>query len=186
MKSLRQIWLRARLSAASLMKDRRGIAATEFAFIVPIMLVMFFGTMEFSPRQLSDVVTAGERSERTLHRSNQIAPLKSKGRADSTAFFSRYVWNFESLGFCKPDRTRFALAGGAQIVGRRLARAAIGNDFVADLLAFTQCSKSGALYGADVHEHVVATIIRLNEAEALGRVKPLHGSHAHGGSPFSR
>jgi hypothetical protein len=77
-------------------------------------------------------------------------------------------------------------AGGAQIVGRRLARAAIGNDFVADLLAFTQCSKSGALYGADVHEHVVATIIRLNEAEALGRVKPLHGSHAHGGSPFSR
>jgi hypothetical protein len=37
-----------------------------------------------------------------------------------------------------------------------------------------------------VHEHVVATIIRLNEAEALGRVKPLHGSHAHGGSPFSR
>src|ERR1700731_3952540 len=76
-------------------------------------------------------------------------------------------------------------ASGAQVVGRRLARAAICNDFVADLLAFTQRSKSGALYGADVHEHVVATIIRLNEAEALGRVKPLHGSHAHGGSPFS-
>ena len=108
MKSLRQIWLRARLSAASLMKDRRGIAATEFALIVPIMLVMFFGTVEFSSRQLSDVVTAGERRERTLHRSNQIASLKSKGRADSTAFFSRYVWNFESLGFCKPDRTKFA------------------------------------------------------------------------------
>jgi Flp pilus assembly protein TadG len=48
MKSLRQIWLRARRSAASLIKDRRGIAATEFAFIVPIMLVMFFGTVEFS------------------------------------------------------------------------------------------------------------------------------------------
>src|ERR1700726_4861576 len=74
-------------------------------------------------------------------------------------------------------------AGGAQIVGRRLARAAIGNDFVADLLAFTQCSKSGALYGADVHEHVVATIIRLNEAKALGCVKPLHGPHAHGRAP---
>jgi hypothetical protein len=25
----------------------------------------------------------------------------------------------------------------------------------------------------------------LNEAKALGCVKPLHGSHAHGGSPFS-
>jgi Flp pilus assembly protein TadG len=27
--------------------DGRGIAATEFAFIVPLMLVMFFGTVEF-------------------------------------------------------------------------------------------------------------------------------------------
>src|ERR1700722_8545279 len=78
------------------------------------------------------------------------------------------------------------LAGGAQIVGRRLARAAICHDLVADLLAFTQRPKAGALYGADVHEYVVATVIRLNKAKALGRVKPFHGSHAHGGSPFSR
>jgi Flp pilus assembly protein TadG len=28
--------------------DCRGIAATEFAFIVPLMLVLFFGTVEFS------------------------------------------------------------------------------------------------------------------------------------------
>ncbi len=48
MKSVWQIRLRARLSAASLIEDRRGIAATEFALIVPIMLVMFFGTVEFS------------------------------------------------------------------------------------------------------------------------------------------
>src|SRR5258708_3509112 len=75
---------------------------------------------------------------------------------------------------------RNPLASGAQIVGRRLARATIRHDLVADLLAFTQCSKSGALYGADVHKHVVATVIRLNEAKALGSVKPLHGSHAHG------
>src|SRR4030088_928620 len=80
---------------------------------------------------------------------------------------------------------KFALAGGAKIVGRRLARAAMCYDLVADLLAFTQRSKSGALDGADVHEHVVATVIRLNETKALGRVKPLHGSHAHGCSPFS-
>src|SRR6202042_3695527 len=86
----------------------------------------------------------------------------------------------------KPGPNEIRLAGSAQIVGRRLARAAICHDFVGDLLAFTQRSKAGALYGADVHEHVIATIIRLNKAEALGRVKPLHGSHAHGGSPFSR
>src|ERR1700724_4569580 len=49
MKSIsKRMWLRARYSAISLLKDRRGIAATEFAIIVPIMLVMFFGTVEFS------------------------------------------------------------------------------------------------------------------------------------------
>jgi len=77
----------------------------------------------------------------------------------------RYISNWTS----RLSR-RNPLACGAQIVGRRLARATIRHDLVADLLAFTQCSKSGALYGADVHEHVVATVIRLNEAKALGRV----------------
>jgi Flp pilus assembly protein TadG len=48
MKPMSRIWLRARRSAISLLKDRSGIAATEFAVIVPIMLVMFFGTVEFS------------------------------------------------------------------------------------------------------------------------------------------
>ena len=37
-----------RRSARDLARDRRGIAATEFAVIVPLMLVMFFGTVEFS------------------------------------------------------------------------------------------------------------------------------------------
>ena len=46
--SMPRIWLRARLSVASLLRDRSGVAATEFAVIVPIMLVMFFGTVEFS------------------------------------------------------------------------------------------------------------------------------------------
>ena len=46
--SMSRIWLRARLSVASLLRDRSAIAATEFALIVPIMLVMFFGTVEFS------------------------------------------------------------------------------------------------------------------------------------------
>jgi Flp pilus assembly protein TadG len=49
MKSIsKMMWLRARFSAISLLRDCRGIAATEFAIIVPIMLVLFFGTVEFS------------------------------------------------------------------------------------------------------------------------------------------
>jgi len=39
---------RARHVALRLVTDRRGIAAIEFAMIVPVMLVMFFGTVEFS------------------------------------------------------------------------------------------------------------------------------------------
>jgi len=42
-------WLVAlRLSARRLCRDKRGNAAVEFAVIVPVMLTMFFGTVEFS------------------------------------------------------------------------------------------------------------------------------------------
>ena len=46
--SMFPIWLRMRRTAARMLRDRSGIAATEFAVIVPVMLVMFFGTVEFS------------------------------------------------------------------------------------------------------------------------------------------
>jgi Flp pilus assembly protein TadG len=48
MNRMSAIWLRMRRSAAGMLEDCRGIAATEFAVIVPIMLVMFFGMVEFS------------------------------------------------------------------------------------------------------------------------------------------
>jgi Flp pilus assembly protein TadG len=48
MKTLSDIWLAARRAARDLAQDRNGLAATEFAVIVPMMLVMFFGTVEFS------------------------------------------------------------------------------------------------------------------------------------------
>jgi Flp pilus assembly protein TadG len=46
--SISSIWLRMRRTAGRMLADRSGIAATEFAVIVPVMLVMFFGTVEFS------------------------------------------------------------------------------------------------------------------------------------------
>lgn len=48
MKPISKIWRRARLSIRGLIADSRGIAAIEFAMILPIMMVMFFGTLEFS------------------------------------------------------------------------------------------------------------------------------------------
>jgi Flp pilus assembly protein TadG len=54
MKTISSMWLRTRLSIFELASDCSGIAATEFAFIVPLMLVMFFGTVEFSSGVASD------------------------------------------------------------------------------------------------------------------------------------
>ncbi len=47
-RSMSPIWLRGRRCIADMLADCRGIAATEFAVIVPIMLVLFFGVVEFS------------------------------------------------------------------------------------------------------------------------------------------
>lgn len=48
MKPMMKIWLRMRRRAFELLGDRSGVAAIEFAMIVPLMLVLFFGTNEFS------------------------------------------------------------------------------------------------------------------------------------------
>src|SRR6266851_2254643 len=48
MKPVTRKWLRVRRSALDLSGDCRGLAAIEFAMIVPLMLVLFFGTVEFS------------------------------------------------------------------------------------------------------------------------------------------
>jgi Flp pilus assembly protein TadG len=48
LKSITGKWRRAGHFARRLVNDRRGVAAIEFAMIVPIMLVLFFGTVELS------------------------------------------------------------------------------------------------------------------------------------------
>lgn len=48
MQAIANIWRNARSSVREFVADRRALAATEFAVIVPVMLVMFFGTVEFS------------------------------------------------------------------------------------------------------------------------------------------
>jgi Flp pilus assembly protein TadG len=46
--TISHFWFRGWRCAVRLSKDCRGVAATEFVMIVPLMLVMFFGVVEFS------------------------------------------------------------------------------------------------------------------------------------------
>ena len=48
MKPMRAIWLRMRRRALELRGNNSGVAAIEFAMIIPIMAVLFIGTNEFS------------------------------------------------------------------------------------------------------------------------------------------
>jgi Flp pilus assembly protein TadG len=67
-----------------MLADRSGIAATEFAVIVPVMLVMFFGTVEFSSGvAVNRKVTL---MARTL--SDLTSQSTSVNDADLTGFFA--------------------------------------------------------------------------------------------------
>jgi len=48
MKPMRTIWLRLRRRAFELRGNNSGVAAVEFAMIIPIMAALFVGTYEFS------------------------------------------------------------------------------------------------------------------------------------------
>jgi Flp pilus assembly protein TadG len=48
MKPMTRMWLRLQRALRELSGDNSGLAAVEFAMVVPLMLVLFFGTVEFS------------------------------------------------------------------------------------------------------------------------------------------
>jgi hypothetical protein len=76
------------------------------------------------------------------------------------------------------------LASDAEITSSRLARTLVSNDFEVNLLTFVETAQASLLDSADMNEHVLATIIRLDEAVALCRVEPFHSSRSHGKIPY--
>jgi Flp pilus assembly protein TadG len=89
------VWFSIKTSAIAALHDSRGVAATEFAMIVPLMLVMFFGTVEVSSgvavnRKVTLVA-------RTL--SDLTSQSKSVGDTDMTNFFAAsngIMWPYPS------------------------------------------------------------------------------------------
>src|SRR5258706_3457543 len=66
------------------------------------------------------------------------------------------------------------------IVRRRLARIlSIGNNVESDLLSLVEGTHASAFDRADVHEDLLAAIIRLYEAKASLVIEELHGSLRH-------
>jgi hypothetical protein len=68
---------------------------------------------------------------------------------------------------------------GAQIFSRGFARLWISNNLERDLLSLVEPVHASAFDRADVHEHILAAVIRLDESVALLAVEPLHGSLRH-------
>src|SRR3954469_15961917 len=88
----------------------------------------------------------------------------------------RYIRGQPRRGMRRSRRS----ADSLEILGGSLAAGTVGDQLELDLLAFRQMGHAGALDGADVHECVLAAVIRRNEAEALGAVEPLNRSRSHG------
>jgi hypothetical protein len=67
----------------------------------------------------------------------------------------------------------------AQFVSRRFAGSPICDNLVLKLLPLVEGPQAGALDRTDVNKHILAAVIRLNEAEALLAVEPLNSARTH-------
>src|ERR687895_1801825 len=74
-----------------------------------------------------------------------------------------------------------------ELPGLLTAAAAIVLEHEGNLVALIETADASPLQSGRVHEHVVAAAVRLDEAEALGRVEEFHGpSDSHGEIVLSR
>ena len=105
--------------------------------------------------------------------------------ATKTPRTARRTRGFEPCKPCQYIRGQGDMAnrrrrsGGLQIICRGLSGPPIGDNLIRDLLSLAEAAHPGALDGADVHENILAAVIRLDEAKAFLVVEPLYGSLRH-------
>jgi hypothetical protein len=79
----------------------------------------------------------------------------------------------------RPHGYRRRGSGGAQIVCRGFAGPAIGYNLERNPLSLVEAVHASTFDGADVHEDILAAIIRLDKTEAFLSVEPLHCTLRH-------
>jgi hypothetical protein len=66
-----------------------------------------------------------------------------------------------------------------ELLSGHLAGPAVASDLEAELLAFLQIAHASALDRGDVDKHILAAVVRLNEAETLGGIEPFYDAGGH-------
>ena len=114
-------------------------------------------------------------SKRILAYKNAIRPSMwptcgiKKGQATC---LTSVVSNFRQCQYIRGQRKVDSVLSSLEIAGRHLAGLVVPLKIVAQLLAFYDFAHTCTLYSGDVHECIGAAVVWLNEAEALGGVKP--------------
>ena len=73
-----------------------------------------------------------------------------------------------------------ARLGELKIARRGLTGTPVRLNLEGDLLAFDEAAQTGSFERADMDEHVLPAVIRLNEAIALLTIIPFYDTHIHG------
>lgn len=122
-----------------------------------------------APSPASLVFVDGETQQIDTH----FRKLKSPAIADGTS----------SLAASTSVVCSAARLDERQILCASLAAHLIGLCFKRNLLTFTESGQAGALNRADMHEHIVAAVVRLDETKALLAIEPFHDTCSHNFSP---
>lgn len=94
MNTISNLWLRTKRSALDFIRNRSGVAAVEFAFIAPLMLVMLFGVVEVSDAiavQRKTTLVARTLSDLTSRWQATVAPMNAMLDADLRNVFTASV-----------------------------------------------------------------------------------------------
>src|SRR5882762_9596782 len=128
-------------------------------------------------------------AHRTVRYHSAVAPRSSSVRVGLMVPPHPFVWALSGHKICSgvirtqdlfgryPDTRSLDL----KILRRRFS--AVAYNLELDLLAVIERGQTRFLHSRNVHKHILAAALRLDESIAFGRIKPLHSPGRHQSSP---